>query len=65
MEFQDREFVSKFLKREKNKIEGQLLEVLEKSSEEMRSHLCSIFPTCGGCMYQTMDYEAQLKMKAG
>lgn len=45
--------------------EGRLLEVLEKSSLEMREPVCSIFPACGGCMYQTMTYEEQLKMKAG
>lgn len=45
--------------------EGRLLEVLEKSPLEMREPVCSIFPACGGCMYQTMTYEEQLKMKAG
>lgn len=45
--------------------EGRLLEVLEKSSLEMREPVCSIFPACGGCMYQTMSYEEQLQMKAG
>lgn len=45
--------------------EGRLLEVLEKSPLEMREPVCSIFPACGGCMYQTMAYEEQLKMKAG
>ena len=43
--------------------EGRLLEVLEKSPQEMRQPVCSIFPACGGCMYQTMPYEEQLKMK--
>ena len=52
-------------KKRKNRMEGRLLEVLEKSPEEVRSPLCSIFPACGGCMYQPMDYEAQLEMKAG
>ena len=42
-------------KKRKNRMEGRLLEVLEKSPEEVRSPLCSIFPACGGCMYQTMD----------
>lgn len=46
------------------KLEGRLLEVLEKSSLEKREPVCSIFPACGGCMYQTMSYEDQLKMKA-
>lgn len=45
--------------------EGRLLEVLEKSPLETRKPVCSLFPACGGCMYQTMSYEAQLEMKAG
>ena len=44
--------------------EGRLLEVLEKSPLETREPVCSIFPACGGCMYQTMSYEEQVKMKA-
>ena len=44
--------------------EGRLLEVLEKSPLETREPVCSIFPACGGCMYQTMSYEAQMDMKS-
>ena len=47
------------------KAEGRLLEVLEKSPQETRQPVCSIFPECGGCMYQTMPYEEQMKMKEG
>ena len=39
--------------------------MLKKSPLETREPVCSIFPECGGCMYQTMSYEEQLKMKAG
>ena len=45
--------------------EGRLLEVLERSPQETRQPVCSIFPECGGCMYQTMPYEEQMKMKDG
>nr|WP_294493449.1 23S rRNA (uracil(1939)-C(5))-methyltransferase RlmD [uncultured Mediterraneibacter sp.] len=45
--------------------EGRLLEVVEKSPLETRKPICSIFPECGGCMYQTMTYEEQMKMKEG
>ena len=45
--------------------EGRLLEVVEKSPLETRKPICSIFPECGGCMYQTMPYEEQMKMKEG
>ena len=50
-------------KMRKGKAEGRLLEVLEKSPLETREPVCSIFPACGGCMYQTMSYEEQIKMK--
>lgn len=45
--------------------QGRMLDVLEKSPLETREPVCSLFPACGGCMYQTMSYESQLKMKAG
>ena len=51
-------------KKRGDRLEGRLLEVLEKSPLEKRKPVCSIFPDCGGCMYQTMEYEDQLKMKA-
>lgn len=50
-------------KMRKGKAEGRLLEVLENSSKETRNPVCSIFPACGGCMYQTMSYNEQVKMK--
>ena len=45
------------------RVEARLLEVLEPSPLETRKPVCSIFPQCGGCMYQTMDYSHQLEMK--
>ncbi len=50
-------------KMRKGKAEGRLLEVLEKSALEQREAVCSIFPECGGCMYQTMLYDKQREMK--
>ena len=50
-------------KKRGGRLEGRLLKVLEKSPLETRDPVCSIFPECGGCMYQTMSYEEQLKMK--
>lgn len=50
-------------KKRSGRAEGRLLEVLEPSPLEKRAPVCSIFPACGGCMYQTMPYEEQLKMK--
>lgn len=51
-------------KKRGGRMEGRLLEVLEKSPLEVRKPVCSIFPACGGCMYQTMSYEEQLNMKS-
>ena len=47
-------------KKRKGKAEGQLQEILEHSPLESRPPACSIFPACGGCVYQTMPYEAQI-----
>ena len=49
----------------KEKCEGRLLEVLEKSPLELDEAGCVHFQECGGCTYQTLPYEEQLKMKAG
>ncbi|MBR2257075.1 MAG: 23S rRNA (uracil(1939)-C(5))-methyltransferase RlmD [Blautia sp.] len=43
--------------------EGRLLEVIAPSPVETRAPACSIYPACGGCMYLTMPYSEQLKMK--
>jgi len=45
------------------KAEGSLLEVIEKSPLECRDRVCKSFGSCGGCSYQTMAYEEQLKLK--
>lgn len=50
-------------KKRKNKAQGRIMEVLEKSPLEKRDPVCGVFPACGGCMYQTMPYEEQLRMK--
>lgn len=50
-------------KKKSGRFEGQLLEVLEKSPMEVREPVCDNFPACGGCMYQTMSYDEQKKMK--
>ena len=45
------------------KAEGSMKEVLEKSPLECRDQACTVFGSCGGCTYQTMSYENQLKLK--
>ena len=49
-------------KKRKGKCEGRLLEVLEKSPVEIESP-CPHYGICGGCEFQTLPYEEQLKMK--
>jgi len=46
----------------KGKAEGRLLETLEKSPLETESK-CPHFGDCGGCTYQLLPYEEQLKIK--
>ena len=46
----------------KGKAEGRLLEVLEPSPLEIESP-CPHFGSCGGCTYQKLPYEEQLKLK--
>lgn len=43
--------------------EGLLLEVNEPSSLENQTPPCPHFGYCGGCAYQTMDYERQKQLK--
>lgn len=50
-------------KKRKGKCEGRLLEVLEKSPLETREAVCKHFGPCGGCNYQTISYDEQLKIK--
>lgn len=51
-------------KARKGRYEGRLLEVLEPSPLETREAKCKQFGPCGGCTYQTLSYEEQLKMKS-
>lgn len=54
-------------KKRKDKCEGRLLEVLENSPLEKKCYeegkVCKYFGKCGGCVYQSMEYSEQLKMK--
>ena len=43
--------------------QARLLDVIEKSAIENGEPFCSHFGACGGCAYQTMTYENQLKFK--
>ena len=47
----------------KGNYEGRLLEVLEKSPLESKEMICPHYGICGGCLYQSIPYETQLKIK--
>jgi len=49
-------------KKKHNYAEGSIVEVLEKSPIETNP-LCSVFPKCGGCAWQTIPYEEQGRIK--
>ena len=51
-------------KKRKERMEGVLLDVLEPSPEEIPAD-CSRASACGGCLYRTLPYEAQLALKDG
>lgn len=50
-------------KKRSGKAQGRLKEVIEKSPMEDTEPNCPHFGDCGGCSYQTMSYENQLKLK--
>ena len=49
--------------------EASIVEVLKQGAEEYpftdAKNVCQAYPACGGCMYQTLPYEKQLKLKEG
>ena len=51
-------------KKKSGMAEGKVLEVLERSPLEDVEPTCPYFGACGGCAYQTMSYDNQLKLKA-
>lgn len=50
------------IKKNRKKYEGQILDVLEKAPNEIEAP-CDVFHKCGGCTYQNLPYEEQLKLK--
>ncbi|MCR4590697.1 MAG: 23S rRNA (uracil(1939)-C(5))-methyltransferase RlmD [Lachnospiraceae bacterium] len=55
--------VSFILTKKKNgRFEGRLKEVLKRAPEEIESP-CPHFGICGGCSYQNLPYEEELKLK--
>lgn len=50
-------------KKRSGKCEARLLEVLECSPLETKEDVCPHFGACGGCLYQSLPYGEQLKIK--
>lgn len=50
-------------KKRKDKIEGKILEVLQRAPIEQEP-FCKHFGICGGCSHQTLPYKEQLNMKS-
>lgn len=50
-------------KKKGSRLEARLMEIIENSPLETNPPICKNFPACGGCMYQTMNYDNQLEMK--
>lgn len=50
-------------KKRNNRCEGRLLEVEAPSSLETEPNPCPHFGSCGGCLMQTIPYEAQIAIK--
>lgn len=53
---------ARVFRNEKNFSEADLLEVLTPSPDRL-SAPCPLFGACGGCQYQNLSYEAQLRWK--
>lgn len=49
-------------KKKKDRYEGRLIKILQNSPLESVEP-CKYFGICGGCVYQTMDYSEQVKLK--
>ncbi|MCP1102329.1 23S rRNA (uracil-5-)-methyltransferase RumA [Aequitasia blattaphilus] len=58
----DQEVEFRVLKMRKGKAEGRLLQVTKNSPIEIEPQ-CQHFNSCGGCSYQNLPYEEQLKLK--
>ncbi len=50
-------------KKKSNKLEGQILEILENSSEEKTEGVCPHFGQCGGCTYNSLPWDAENRVK--
>lgn len=49
-------------KKKNGRVEGRLLEVIKKADYEREAD-CPHYPECGGCLYRTISYEKELRIK--
>ena len=54
--------MARITKRRRGYAEARVLEVLEESPESVKAP-CEHFPTCGGCSFQHLNYNVQIKQK--
>ncbi len=52
-------------KKRSGKCEARALRLLRRADAEYEAPLCPHAETCGGCLYQSLPYEEQLKIKEG
>ena len=52
-------------KKHGDRCEGRLISVDRESEIENNPHRCAHFGICGGCVYQSVNYDAQLSIKSG
>jgi len=50
------------LRKKKQKLEGRILEVIQKAPYEIKADCCE-FGICGGCTYRNISYEKELEFK--
>lgn len=58
-----REVLYRVTKARKGNAEGRVLETLAPGACERRESLCPAVGVCGGCLYQTLPYAEELKLK--
>ena len=58
----DQKVLARLTKRRNGYGEAKLLEILKETQSSATSK-CDHFPTCGGCSFQNLDYDAQIEQK--
>lgn len=51
-------------KKRTGKVQGNLLNVIKRADNEVLEGICKHFEVCGGCSYQSLDYDAQIELKS-